>query len=113
MKLAIVGAGPRGLLILERLIAWQQNHYPLTSVDITLYDPFPIGGRVWVTDQPHELIMNTASQQITLFMITPSKLTGHWRPAQVWPNGHNAMPSITSKPSTCLMPKASSMKPST
>lgn len=67
MKLAIVGAGPRGLLILERLIAWQQNHYPLTSVDITLYDPFPIGGRVWVTDQPHELIMNTASQQITLF----------------------------------------------
>lgn len=65
MKIALIGAGPRGLLVLERLVAWQnQTHTPLA---VTLYDPFPIGGRVWRCDQDPHLIMNTAAQDITLF----------------------------------------------
>ncbi|WP_203634012.1 FAD/NAD(P)-binding protein [Lacticaseibacillus suibinensis] len=66
MKVALIGAGPRGLLVLERLIAWQQqmSALPLT---ITLFDPYPIGGRVWRRDQAPQLIMNTAAQHITLF----------------------------------------------
>ncbi|KRK74014.1 FAD/NAD(P)-binding protein [Lacticaseibacillus nasuensis] len=65
MKIALIGAGPRGLLVLERLIAWQ----PTIDRDltITLYDPEGIGGRVWTSTQPRELIMNTAAQHITLF----------------------------------------------
>ncbi|WP_338217247.1 FAD/NAD(P)-binding protein [Lacticaseibacillus salsurivasis] len=66
MKVALIGAGPRGLLVLERLIAWQRqmSALPLT---ITLFDPYPIGGRVWRRDQAPQLIMNTAAQHITLF----------------------------------------------
>ncbi|MFD1440098.1 FAD/NAD(P)-binding protein [Lacticaseibacillus hegangensis] len=65
MEIALIGAGPRGLLVLERLRAWQQAaETPLT---VTLYDPFPIGGRVWRRDQDPHLIMNTAAQHITLF----------------------------------------------
>lgn len=65
MKIALIGAGPRGLLLLERLIARQAGrHEPLA---ITLYDPYPVGGRVWRRDQDPHLIMNTAAQHITLF----------------------------------------------
>ncbi|KRM71743.1 FAD/NAD(P)-binding protein [Lacticaseibacillus brantae] len=67
MHIALIGAGPRGMLILERLLAWQTAHYPETELSIDLFDPYGIGGRVWQVDQPHELIMNTATQQITLF----------------------------------------------
>lgn len=66
MKIVLVGAGPRGLLVLERLIAWHQT-MPLQSLEITLIDPYPVGGRVWRVDQPAELLMNTAAQAITLF----------------------------------------------
>nr|WP_263849650.1 FAD/NAD(P)-binding protein [Lacticaseibacillus camelliae] len=65
MKIALIGAGPRGLLVLERLSAWQQGSQG--PLNVTLYDPFPIGGRVWRRDQDPHLIMNTAAQHITLF----------------------------------------------
>ncbi|MCI1987007.1 MAG: FAD/NAD(P)-binding protein [Lactobacillus sp.] len=66
LKIALIGAGPRGLLLLERLLAWYP-HTAVTALDITLYDPFPVGGRVWTTTQSPELLMNTAASQITLF----------------------------------------------
>ncbi|MFD1429157.1 FAD/NAD(P)-binding protein [Lacticaseibacillus mingshuiensis] len=66
MQIALIGAGPRGLLVLERLVALQRVA-PQPTLSITLFDPYGIGGRVWQSDQPHELIMNTAAQQITLF----------------------------------------------
>lgn len=65
MKIALIGAGPRGMLVLERLSAWQQDR--TAPLNVTLYDPFPIGGRVWRRDQAPQLIMNTAAQHITLF----------------------------------------------
>lgn len=67
MKIAIIGAGPRGMLALERLISWQKNQPIDEKLEINIYDPYSIGGRVWAVEQPHELIMNTAAQDITLF----------------------------------------------
>lgn len=67
MKIAIIGAGPRGMQTLERIVAWQKNEFPNKKIEINIFDPFSIGGRVWTANQPHELIMNTASQHITLF----------------------------------------------
>jgi hypothetical protein len=101
MKIAIVGAGPRGLMTMERLVAWQQrDHFPLT---ISIYDPAGIGGKVWQPTQPLALIMNTIPIQITLFTDRSVRLSGgpvttgpnlyewahtiaaDWLPQQSWP----------------------------
>ncbi|MCZ2491290.1 FAD/NAD(P)-binding protein [Dellaglioa carnosa] len=76
MHLAIIGAGPRGMVTLERLIAWQRAEHSNTPLTIDLYDPHGVGGRVWTPKQPHELIMNTAAQQISLFYGTSVNSTG-------------------------------------
>lgn len=76
MHLAIIGAGPRGLITLERLIAWQQADSSNSPLTIDLYDPYGVGGRVWSPTQPHELIMNTAAQQISLFYGTSVQSIG-------------------------------------
>ncbi|ERL64357.1 FAD/NAD(P)-binding protein [Schleiferilactobacillus shenzhenensis] len=74
MEIAIIGAGPRGLMTLERLTAWQQrDRFPLR---VTLYDPAGIGGMVWQPEQPLSLIMNTIPIQITLFTDATVALSG-------------------------------------
>jgi hypothetical protein len=65
MKIVLVGAGPRNLTLAERLLSHAQK--TTEPVDITLYDPFPIGGRVWNPDQNPTFLMNTVTQQLTLF----------------------------------------------
>lgn len=65
---AVVGAGPRGTSVLERLCASVPELIPGTSLTVHLVDPAPPGpGRVWRTDQPAELLMNTVASQVTLF----------------------------------------------
>ncbi|WPC17079.1 FAD/NAD(P)-binding protein [Pediococcus inopinatus] len=66
MKLALIGAGPRNLMALERLLAWNRR-MPVKNLDIHLFDPAGIAGRVWQPDQPQELIMNSLAAKITLF----------------------------------------------
>ena len=74
MKIAIIGAGPRGLMTLERLVArHNRDHFPLS---VTLYDPAGIGGMVWQPEQPLALIMNTIPIQITLFTDASVTLSG-------------------------------------
>lgn len=81
MNITIVGAGPRGITALGRLLAWQHRD-PVQPLTVTLVDAFPVGGHVWRTDQSHLLIMNTPAQQITVFadasvqMAGPERLTG-------------------------------------
>lgn len=70
MKIAIVGAGPRGLMLLHHL---NKNLTKKTQID--LYDPFKIGGRVWRPDQPLYYLMNSAAQLVTLFNDYHSKTT--------------------------------------
>ncbi|TLQ49703.1 FAD/NAD(P)-binding protein [Lacticaseibacillus casei] len=67
MHITLIGAGPRGLLLLSRLLSWQPTRYPKCRLNIVLVDPYPIGGRVWKINQDPDLIMNTAASQITLF----------------------------------------------
>jgi hypothetical protein len=62
----VVGAGPRGLSVLERLCA--NAGEAGRPVVVHLVDPYPPGpGAVWRTDQPPELLMNTVASQVTLF----------------------------------------------
>ena len=64
VTVCIVGAGPRGLMILERICA----NAGQTEVEVHVVDPFPPGpGRVWRTRQPSDLLMNTVASQVTVF----------------------------------------------
>lgn len=63
--MAVLGAGPRGSSVVERLIA---NHGVLGagSVEVHLVDPAPAGGgRIWRHDQPAHLLMNTLCADAT------------------------------------------------
>ncbi|MFF4754028.1 FAD/NAD(P)-binding protein [Streptomyces sp. NPDC002514] len=69
VSVALVGAGPRGTSVLERLCASASELLP-AGVRLTVHviDPAPPGpGRVWRTAQPSELLMNTVACQVTLF----------------------------------------------
>lgn len=66
--MAIVGAGPRGTSVLERLLARvAATPEQLPALVIDLIDPFPAGpGHVWRTDQSRLYLMNTQSFYPTL-----------------------------------------------
>lgn len=66
MQVAIIGAGPRGLAVAERLINLVDDQ---TQIDVQIYDPYAIGGRVWDPFIPKNrfFLMNTVVDQITLF----------------------------------------------
>ncbi|MFI5084858.1 MAG: FAD/NAD(P)-binding protein [Actinomycetales bacterium] len=87
ITVAIVGAGPRGTSVLERLLAHlaadgrgadgtsagvsdaaaDHGEGAVRSVEITMIDPFPAGpGHVWRTDQSRLYLMNTQSFYPTL-----------------------------------------------
>ncbi|PWF99825.1 FAD/NAD(P)-binding protein [Levilactobacillus bambusae] len=75
MQITIIGAGPRGLLVLERLLTWHSPH-STESLEITLMDDFPVGGHVWRTDQNPLLLMNTVAQEISLFADSSVEMRG-------------------------------------
>ncbi|KAI6083915.1 FAD-NAD(P)-binding-domain-containing protein [Hypoxylon rubiginosum] len=68
-SIGIVGAGPRGTSVLERLCASAAEFLaPGTQVKIHVIDPWsPGSGAVWRTTQSSELLMNTVASQITLY----------------------------------------------
>ncbi|WP_018135476.1 FAD/NAD(P)-binding protein [Acaricomes phytoseiuli] len=60
LRVAIIGTGPRGLSVLERLLAKAARESLALSVDVI--DPFPPGaGHIWRTDQSPLYLMNTQS----------------------------------------------------
>jgi hypothetical protein len=72
LNIAIVGVGPRGLAIFERLCANfihsnTERTELFNEVNMYLIDPHPIGGAVWRQDQSCYLLMNTVASQITLY----------------------------------------------
>ncbi|MEU8890407.1 FAD/NAD(P)-binding protein [Streptomyces sp. NPDC048442] len=68
LSVGIVGMGPRGLITLERLCANAAADLSAEPVTVHTIDPAPAGaGRVWRTDQPVQLLMNTVAEQITVF----------------------------------------------
>ncbi|GAO99136.1 FAD/NAD(P)-binding protein [Fructobacillus ficulneus] len=66
MQIALIGAGPRNLAILDRLIQKNPANHALT---INIFDPYPIGGRVWnpYFKNNQTYLMNTYANQVTLF----------------------------------------------
>lgn len=64
MKIVIVGGGPRGLSVLERVVEWARDEHVL---QITMFDPYGPGGKIWRETQPVSLMMNTVACQVTLF----------------------------------------------
>ena len=79
--IAVVGAGPRGTSVLERLCASVSELAPASRLSVHMIDPFPPGaGRVWRTDQSGELLMNTVASQVTLFTDASVRCEGPVRP---------------------------------
>jgi hypothetical protein len=69
MTMAIIGAGPRGTSLLERLIANAAECAPDRTIDIHVIDPYPPGGgRIWRSQQSPLLWMNTTSGDCTMFI---------------------------------------------
>ena len=67
-QICIVGAGPRGLSVLERLCANERKSPSGDAVTVHVVDPSPPGpGRVWRTEQPRHLLMNTVASQVTVY----------------------------------------------
>jgi uncharacterized NAD(P)/FAD-binding protein YdhS len=70
LQLAIVGFGPRGLSVAERLCANVESLLPDgQELVIHLVDPYVSdGGQVWRSTQNQALLMNTVACQVTMFV---------------------------------------------
>jgi FAD-NAD(P)-binding len=66
LSVAIVGCGPRGLSILERLLIRLSGHTRLREVVIWAIEPVEHGsGRVWRTEQPDWYAANATAAEVT------------------------------------------------
>ncbi|MFK0039987.1 FAD/NAD(P)-binding protein [Paenarthrobacter sp. NPDC090517] len=72
-RVALIGAGPRGTSVLERLLAnWAAESAPGTTLLIDVVDPYPAGsGHVWQPEQSRLYLMNTQSFYPTLIPEDP------------------------------------------
>ncbi|WP_427004759.1 FAD/NAD(P)-binding protein [Pseudarthrobacter sp. H2] len=94
IRTALIGAGPRGTSVLERLLAnWAQagaGHGGAQALHIDVIDPYPAGpGHVWQPGQSRLYLMNTQSFYPTVVPEDPElaePLAGHtfdrWRELQ-------------------------------
>ncbi|MHA4869150.1 FAD/NAD(P)-binding protein [Duganella sp. PWIR1] len=64
-SITIIGMGPRGLSVFERLAAVAAARQLL--LDITLIDPGDCGAGVHAARQPQHLLINTLASQVTMF----------------------------------------------
>lgn len=65
---AVIGAGPRGTAIVERLVAASTSPAWRGPLTVHLIDPqVGRGGAVWRLDQPDVLLMNTTTCQTTMY----------------------------------------------
>ncbi|MFE5209762.1 FAD/NAD(P)-binding protein [Streptomyces sp. NPDC056600] len=68
LAVAIIGAGPRGTSLLERLVANAAECAPDRTLDVHVIDPHPPGGgRIWRSRQSPLLWMNTTAGSCTMF----------------------------------------------
>ena len=67
-SIAIVGAGPRGISLVERLAAHLRATPLHSPLHLHIIDDAPLGaGRIWDTEQTRTLCMNTLAGAVTLF----------------------------------------------
>ncbi|WP_282089108.1 FAD/NAD(P)-binding protein [Streptomyces tendae] len=80
-SLVVVGAGPRGTGLLERIAANAPELYDGRGLDIHLVDPHPPGaGRVWRARQSPLLWMNSHAEDVTVFTDDTVEMAGPVRP---------------------------------
>ncbi|MEV5432170.1 FAD/NAD(P)-binding protein [Streptomyces sp. NPDC052701] len=80
-SLVIVGAGPRGTGLVERIAANAPELYAGQGLDIHLVDPYPPGaGRVWRQAQSPLLWMNSHAEDVTMFTDETVDMAGPVRP---------------------------------
>ncbi|MEU6818467.1 FAD/NAD(P)-binding protein [Streptomyces sp. NPDC046860] len=76
-EICVVGAGPRGVSVLERLLAQERKSPSRDRLTVHIVDDSPPGpGRVWRTAQSPHLLMNTVASQVTLFTDTSVTIVG-------------------------------------
>ncbi|MDN3351997.1 FAD/NAD(P)-binding protein [Actinomadura sp. DC4] len=81
LVIVLVGAGPGGTVLLERLIANAPELAADRPVRIHVADPHPPGGgRVWRLDQPDLLWMNSQATDVTMFTDETVLIDGPVRP---------------------------------
>ncbi|THA70114.1 FAD-binding protein [Streptomyces sp. A0958] len=114
LEIAIVGAGPRGLSVLERICANERAHGRHDRVIVHLVDPYrPGAGRVWRTSQSRLLLMNTVASQVTVFTddtvdmagpVEPGPNLYEWARTVVLPAGPDVFGEATYTEATALHP---------
>ncbi|WP_232666702.1 FAD/NAD(P)-binding protein [Pseudonocardia sp. TRM90224] len=75
-RIVVVGSGPRGLSVLERLAARLADPpvEPLgrRPIELCVIDDVQLGcGRIWRTDQPDWFLMNTIAEEVSAFSGPP------------------------------------------
>lgn len=65
VRIAVVGVGPRGLSVLERVISHAQLDGP--SIELLLIEPGELGIGMHRVKQPDYLLLNTIASQLTIF----------------------------------------------
>lgn len=72
-RVAVVGSGPRGVGVLERLASRLLARQPAQRpVVLYLIDAVEVGcGRIWRSDQPEWFLMNTVCGEVTMFSGPP------------------------------------------
>ncbi|WP_457965666.1 FAD/NAD(P)-binding protein [Arthrobacter sp. D1-29] len=101
IRTAIIGAGPRGTSVLERLLAHRAAHGGAAALHIEMIDPYPAGpGHVWQPGQSRLYLMNTQSFYPTVIPEDPQlapAISGttfdQWRNRQQ----HRPLPSLTAE----------------
>ncbi|WP_411116217.1 FAD/NAD(P)-binding protein [Streptomyces microflavus] len=77
LEICVVGAGPRGLSVVERLCANERAAPRHSRITLHVVDPSPPGaGTVWRPEQSRHLLMNTVASQITVFTDDSARLEG-------------------------------------
>ncbi|MFG2468211.1 FAD/NAD(P)-binding protein [Streptomyces canus] len=80
-SLVIVGAGPRGTGLIERIAANAPELYDGRGLDLHLVDPHPPGaGRIWRAAQSPLLWMNSHAEDVTMFTDETVDMAGPVRP---------------------------------
>jgi uncharacterized NAD(P)/FAD-binding protein YdhS len=66
-KIAIIGLGPRGISVFDRIIAYTRNDPTATPLELYLFDSKEFGPGCHTTDQADHLLVNTVACQMTQF----------------------------------------------
>ncbi len=101
-EVCVIGSGPRGLSVLERLTASAGRLRARGArLRVHLVDPRPGSGHVWRSDQSEQLLMNTVTSQVTLFTDDSVQMTGPVVPGPSSTRGpRTPAPGPDSRPAT-------------